>query len=265
MVTPEELKDDEEYEEIVDDIREECNRHGAVRSIEIPRPLEGVEDVPGVGKVFVEFVSVSDCVKAQQALTGRKFANRIVVTSFYEPERYHRRDFWAVTTSVWNNPQHPSSTHFFFTLIKEPHYHDDRLLATNQSSWYAYGIPFDGFHLFSVLRHFLKWTCPYLVSSPFFFLSLPNSLFWRAGKTWDKLCSSVQHLSIHTYMCGNKKNIAHIIPLTNGELWMMLAVQRQFFPYRTCLYASLFFTTWFILNQTDSSIRLRIEKTETII
>ncbi|KAK4022388.1 hypothetical protein OUZ56_007857 [Daphnia magna] len=93
MVTPEELRDDEEYEEIVDDIREECNRHGAVRSVEIPRPLEGVDDVPGVGKVFVEFISVSDCVKAQQALTGRKFANRIVVTSFYEPERYHRRDF----------------------------------------------------------------------------------------------------------------------------------------------------------------------------
>jgi len=93
MVTPDELRDDEEYEEIVDDIREECNRHGAVRSVEIPRPLEGVEDVPGVGKVYVEFVNVSDCVQAQQALTGRKFANRIVVTSFYEPERYHRRDF----------------------------------------------------------------------------------------------------------------------------------------------------------------------------
>merc|ERR1712071_147651 len=67
MVTPDELRDDEEYEEIVDDIRGECNRHGAVRSVEIPRPLEGVEDVPGVGKVYVEFVNVSDCVQAQQA------------------------------------------------------------------------------------------------------------------------------------------------------------------------------------------------------
>ena len=93
MVTPEELRDDEEYDDILEDIREECTRYGAVRSVEIPRPLEGVEDVPGVGKVFVEFVSVSDCVKAQQALTGRKFANRIVVTSFYDPDRYHRRDF----------------------------------------------------------------------------------------------------------------------------------------------------------------------------
>lgn len=100
MVTEDELRDDEEYEEIVDDIREECNRYGSVRTIEIPRPMEGNEDAPGVGKIFVEFNSVSDCVKAQQALTGRKFANRIVVTSFYDPERYHRRDFWWFCTST---------------------------------------------------------------------------------------------------------------------------------------------------------------------
>ncbi|KAK7066451.1 U2 small nuclear RNA auxiliary factor 2 [Halocaridina rubra] len=92
MVMPEELKDDEEYEDIQEDIREECSRYGIVRSVEIPRPVEGVE-VPGVGKVFVEFNSVLDCQKAQQNLTGRKFANRVVVTSYFDPDRYHRRDF----------------------------------------------------------------------------------------------------------------------------------------------------------------------------
>lgn len=51
MVTTEELRDDEEYEDIVEDIREECNKIGSVRSIEIPRPIEGV-DVPGCGKVW---------------------------------------------------------------------------------------------------------------------------------------------------------------------------------------------------------------------
>jgi splicing factor U2AF subunit len=50
MVTPEELEDDEEYEDIMEDIKEECNKYGYVVSIEIPRPIEGV-DVPGVGKV----------------------------------------------------------------------------------------------------------------------------------------------------------------------------------------------------------------------
>lgn len=50
MITPDDLCDDDEYEDIVDDIREECNKIGSVRSIEIPRPMNGV-DVAGCGKV----------------------------------------------------------------------------------------------------------------------------------------------------------------------------------------------------------------------
>lgn len=50
MVSPDELIDDEEYEEILEDIREECSKYGTVKSIEIPRPLDGLE-VPGCGKV----------------------------------------------------------------------------------------------------------------------------------------------------------------------------------------------------------------------
>lgn len=54
QVTPDELKDEEEYEDILEDIKEECNKYGVVRSIEIPRPIEGVE-VPGCGKVIIYF------------------------------------------------------------------------------------------------------------------------------------------------------------------------------------------------------------------
>jgi len=92
MVAPEELEDEEEYEEILEDVKEECGKYGFVKSIEIPRPIKGVE-VPGVGKIFVEFGSLIDCQKAQNALTGRKFSNRVVVTSYFDPDRYHRREF----------------------------------------------------------------------------------------------------------------------------------------------------------------------------
>uniref|UniRef100_A0A8C2K957 Splicing factor U2AF subunit n=1 Tax=Cyprinus carpio TaxID=7962 RepID=A0A8C2K957_CYPCA len=93
MVAPEELLDDEEYEEIVEDVKEECSKYGQVKSIEIPRPVDGLE-VPGTGKIFVEFTTVFDSQKAMQALTGRKFANRVVVTKYCDPDAYHRRDFW---------------------------------------------------------------------------------------------------------------------------------------------------------------------------
>ncbi|XP_029293978.1 splicing factor U2AF 65 kDa subunit-like isoform X2 [Cottoperca gobio] len=92
MVMPEELVDDEDYEEILEDVREECRKYGSVRSIEIPRPVDGVE-VPGCGKIFVEYVSAADCQKAMQSLTGRKFANRVVVTKYYDPDMYHRHEF----------------------------------------------------------------------------------------------------------------------------------------------------------------------------
>jgi len=92
MVMPDELTDEEEYEDILEDIREECSKFGTVKSVEIPRPVPGVE-VPGCGKVFVEFYGVPDCQKAQHALTGRKFSNRVVVTSYFDPDRYHRREF----------------------------------------------------------------------------------------------------------------------------------------------------------------------------
>ena len=92
MVTEEELKNDEEYEDIMDDIREECMKYGVVKSLEIPRSVPGME-ITGVGKVFVEFNDKQECQKAQAALTGRKFANRTVVTSYYDPDLYHRRQF----------------------------------------------------------------------------------------------------------------------------------------------------------------------------
>ncbi|CCD62278.1 Splicing factor U2AF 65 kDa subunit [Caenorhabditis elegans] len=92
MVTEDELKADDEYEEILEDVRDECSKYGIVRSLEIPRPYED-HPVPGVGKVFVEFASTSDCQRAQAALTGRKFANRTVVTSYYDVDKYHNRQF----------------------------------------------------------------------------------------------------------------------------------------------------------------------------
>lgn len=78
--------------DILDDIRSECTKYGTVASLEIPRPIPGHE-VRGVGKVFVEFSNPTECQKAQAALTGRKFGNRVVVTSYYDFDQYHRREF----------------------------------------------------------------------------------------------------------------------------------------------------------------------------
>merc|ERR1712227_202442 len=92
MITEEELLDDEEYEDIMEDVKEECTKFGPVKSLEIPRPRAG-QDVSGVGKIYVEFTNLEGCNKAMNALSGRKFASRVVLTSFYDPELYQNRTF----------------------------------------------------------------------------------------------------------------------------------------------------------------------------
>lgn len=92
MVEIEELMDDEEYEEIHEDVRTECSKYGKVMSLEIPRPVEDFQP-PGCGKIYVEFASPEESKSAAQALAGRKFANRVVVTSFYQPDMYRRKEF----------------------------------------------------------------------------------------------------------------------------------------------------------------------------
>lgn len=92
MVSPEELMDDEDYDEIFDDIREECSKYGRIRSLQLPRPNQEFQ-VPGIGKIFIEYATPSEAKSASEALAGRKFANRVVVTSYYDPELYYRSEF----------------------------------------------------------------------------------------------------------------------------------------------------------------------------
>jgi len=93
MCTPEELLDDEEYADINEDVKEECGKFGPVASLFIPRPTSATDTPPGLGKIFVEFETVEGSVAAQQALYGRKFGPRTVVSSFYPEDLYQQRQF----------------------------------------------------------------------------------------------------------------------------------------------------------------------------
>lgn len=45
---------DEEYNDILDDIKEECSKFGTVKNVIIPRPEFG-KIIAGVGKIYVEY------------------------------------------------------------------------------------------------------------------------------------------------------------------------------------------------------------------
>jgi len=88
MVTPDELMDNDDYEEIMEDVQEECSKFGNIVAIKIPRPTGGSRQSAGVGKIYVKYDSAASTKKALQALAGRKFADRTVVTTFFPEENF---------------------------------------------------------------------------------------------------------------------------------------------------------------------------------
>ncbi|EGX93964.1 splicing factor u2af large subunit [Cordyceps militaris CM01] len=88
MVTAEELLDNDDYEEICEDVRDECSKYGKVLDVKVPRPAGGSRQSAGVGRIFVKFESVDSTTGALKALAGRKFADRTVVTTYFPEENF---------------------------------------------------------------------------------------------------------------------------------------------------------------------------------
>lgn len=91
-VAPDTLEDDDQYQDIVQDIQDECERFGKVTEVIIPRPLEGAE-IPGLGKVFIKYESAKDAAEAHRSLAGRKYEDRVVLTTFFDEIKYGKRKF----------------------------------------------------------------------------------------------------------------------------------------------------------------------------
>ncbi|KAJ8331891.1 hypothetical protein O5D80_000191 [Batrachochytrium dendrobatidis] len=92
MVVSEDLVSDEDYQDILLDIQEECEKFGTILGIAIPRPVSGQSNA-GVGKIFVKFDNVKQSASAQHALAGRKFADRVVIASFFDEDKFDQQDF----------------------------------------------------------------------------------------------------------------------------------------------------------------------------
>lgn len=94
MVTLGDLQDDELYEELLEDVADECNSHGTVKSIVIPRggTAESIHrDGESAGKIFVQFVDIPGAKASLSAVNGRKFNGRIVEAYYYPEELFLKK------------------------------------------------------------------------------------------------------------------------------------------------------------------------------
>ncbi|XP_066985658.1 poly(U)-binding-splicing factor PUF60 isoform X1 [Macrobrachium rosenbergii] len=84
----------EEVDEFLqDEITEECGRFGTVNHVIIYQEKQSDEDdAEVIVKIFVEFSSPSESVKAQEALNGRYFGGRLVKAELYDQNMYNHND-----------------------------------------------------------------------------------------------------------------------------------------------------------------------------
>lgn len=92
MVTADELKDEEEYDDILEDIKEECNKYGVVRSIEIPRPIEGECKISCFP---MKFTTISSQVSTFPAAV--KYSSNSIPSSIVNKLSKHSPDVNSVT------------------------------------------------------------------------------------------------------------------------------------------------------------------------
>jgi splicing factor U2AF subunit len=81
MVTSYELADDQEYYDILEDVKLECQPFGEVIRVVIPRVKEGFPP-SSEGNIFVEFSHPDMARRAASSLIGRKFADRTVTVEY---------------------------------------------------------------------------------------------------------------------------------------------------------------------------------------
>eukprot|EP00968_Pinguiococcus_pyrenoidosus_P013268 scaffold1199_cov265-Pinguiococcus_pyrenoidosus.AAC.39 len=97
MATRELLADPQEYQDIKEDVEEECGNYGKVVGFVMPKPnADSTDDeaAAGVGNIFVRFESEESAKRAIRELQGRPFDGRKVVATHY-PLRFFKKGFFS--------------------------------------------------------------------------------------------------------------------------------------------------------------------------
>jgi splicing factor U2AF subunit len=96
LVSLNDLAKDDVYNEIYRDIYHECAKYGRVVNLLIPRPTpdKDLDDPthdkgPFVGRIFIEYENAQQAQRAQQALAGRRYQGRLVVTTFCSEDDFY--------------------------------------------------------------------------------------------------------------------------------------------------------------------------------
>lgn len=81
---------DEEYNDILEDIKEECSKFGTVKNVIIPRPEFG-KIIAGVGKIYVEYEKTQEARTSRRYLAGRMYGDKTVECEYLSREKWVKK------------------------------------------------------------------------------------------------------------------------------------------------------------------------------
>jgi len=87
MVTDEDLATDEDYDGLMEEVKEECRKFGNLLSMKAPRPQDGFFP-SSVKKIFLEYATTQDSGNAERELAGRQFGPAVVEVVYFSEDDY---------------------------------------------------------------------------------------------------------------------------------------------------------------------------------
>ena len=94
MVSREDLSNQDLFDEMIEDTKEECSNFGKVQAVTVPRPgQDGAPPTRGLGRLFVEMSTEEEAKAVLVALKGRTFDSRTVDVKFYPQDAFVTGDY----------------------------------------------------------------------------------------------------------------------------------------------------------------------------
>lgn len=80
-------------QELIEDLQEECGKHGTVVDTRIPRPPDGSVGQGCFGKVYVLMDSAESASGIQKTFNGRMYDGRSLVVQYIQPAHFYMLPF----------------------------------------------------------------------------------------------------------------------------------------------------------------------------
>lgn len=88
MVSMDDLATEEAHSDLMEEVQGECSKFGTIQRLIIPRMATDLMAPSSVQKIYIQYETVSQAMAAEDALSGRQFADSIVATKYYSEQDF---------------------------------------------------------------------------------------------------------------------------------------------------------------------------------